>query len=103
MVPLLKFLNLIILSEFAVGVNIPIPLVPSTKSTLVSPSLVSFSIEQDRWTDWVGTTSRNQFFFNTLDNLRQLSGAPPYIRIGADSEDRTNFNPTLKVNFMKAS
>ncbi|KAG6853789.1 hypothetical protein C0991_001378 [Blastosporella zonata] len=45
----------------------------------------------DRWTDWAGTTSRNEFFFNTLDNLKQLTGQPPHIRIGANSEDHTNF------------
>ncbi|KAG6843890.1 hypothetical protein H0H87_011961 [Tephrocybe sp. NHM501043] len=45
----------------------------------------------DRWTDWAGTTSRNEFFFNTLDNLKQITGHPPNIRIGANSEDHTNF------------
>jgi len=64
----------------------------------VSQSLVSFSIEQDRWTDWVGTTSRNEFFFNTLDNLKKLTGEPPQIRIGANSEDRTNFDRNVQVS-----
>ncbi|KAG5641825.1 hypothetical protein DXG03_004144 [Asterophora parasitica] len=45
----------------------------------------------DRWTDWAGTTSRNAFFYNTLDNLKQITGQPPQIRIGANSEDHTNF------------
>lgn len=52
----------------------------------------------DRWTDWVGTTSRNQFFYNTLDNLKQLTGAPPFIRIGANSEDHTNFRQDTNVS-----
>ncbi|TDL25597.1 glycoside hydrolase family 79 protein, partial [Rickenella mellea] len=64
----------------------------------MNPSLVSFSIEQDRWTDWVGTTSSNTFFFNTLDNLRRLTGQPPGIRIGANSEDHTNFNPNVQFS-----
>ena len=71
--------------------------VPST-AVPVSQSLVSFSIEQDRWTDWIGTTSRNEFFFNTLDNLKQLTGEPPQIRIGANSEDHTNFGQDVQVN-----
>jgi hypothetical protein len=65
----------------------------------ISPSFVSLSIEQDRWTDWVGTTSRNQFFFNTLDNLIQITGEPPHIRIGADSEDHTDFSDSVKVRY----
>jgi hypothetical protein len=33
------------------------------------PRLVSFSLEQDRWTDWAGTTSVNQVcaFFDLLE------------------------------------
>ncbi|PPQ75253.1 hypothetical protein CVT24_007431 [Panaeolus cyanescens] len=67
---------------------------PSGAITL-SPSLLSFSIEQDRWTDWVGATQRNDFFFNTLDNLAMLTGEPPQIRIGANSEDHTNFGANI--------
>jgi hypothetical protein len=94
---LLAFLHLAILSNLVLGVNVSIPLAPPSTAPTVTPSLVSFSIEQDRWTDWVGTTSRNQFFFNTLDNLNQLAGVPPRIRIGADSEDHTNYNPAVQV------
>lgn len=66
-------------------------------TAFVSQSLVSLSIEQDRWTDWAGNTSRNDFFFNTLDNLQQLTGLPPQIRIGANSEDHTNFGYNVQV------
>ncbi|KAF9254975.1 hypothetical protein L218DRAFT_992089 [Marasmius fiardii PR-910] len=61
-------------------------------AVVVSPSLFSLSIEQDRLTDWVGLNSRNEFFFNTLDNLARITGEPPQIRIGANSVDRTNYN-----------
>ncbi|KAG6910003.1 hypothetical protein DXG01_014003 [Tephrocybe rancida] len=88
-------LCLALLSCQALGLNISIPLAPPSAAPQVSPSLVSFSIEQDRWTDWAGSTSRNQFFFNVLDNLRQLTGAPPRVRIGADSEDHTKFNAAI--------
>ncbi|KDR71209.1 hypothetical protein GALMADRAFT_75264 [Galerina marginata CBS 339.88] len=70
---------------------------PSTAPTL-APDLVSLSIEQDRWTDWAGTTEQNSFFFNTLDNLAQITGTPPRIRIGADSEDHTNFDPNVQFS-----
>ncbi|GLB40604.1 putative glycosyl hydrolase family 79 C-terminal beta domain [Lyophyllum shimeji] len=73
----------------AVDVSVPLLAGPSTPK--VSGSLISLSIEGDRWTDWTGTTSRNNFFFNTLDNLKQITREPPHIRIGANSEDHTNF------------
>ncbi|KAG6820481.1 hypothetical protein H0H93_016543 [Arthromyces matolae] len=79
------------------GVDVAISLAAPPAAVQVSPSLFSFSIEQDRWTDWAGSTSRNQFFYNTLDNLRQLTGAPPRVRIGADSEDHTKFNAAIKT------
>ncbi|KAG6900580.1 hypothetical protein C0993_008297 [Termitomyces sp. T159_Od127] len=89
-------LCLAILSQPGLGLNVPIPLVAPPAAVRVSSSLFSFSIEQDRWTDWAGSTSRNQFLFNTLDNLGQLTGAPPRIRIGANSEDHTKFNPAIQ-------
>ena len=97
----LLFASLLVQNTLCVSVTVPVA-APST-APKISQSLVSFSIEQDRWTDWAGTTSRNQFFFNTLDNLRQLTGIPPQIRIGADSEDRTNFNPNVQVSRLSVS
>ncbi|PPQ90810.1 hypothetical protein CVT25_012130 [Psilocybe cyanescens] len=84
--------------QHASGVNVSVSLLAPSSAPIISPSLVSFSIEQDRWTDWVGTTSRNQFFFNTLDNLRELTGEPPQIRIGANSEDHTNFGQNVQFS-----
>ena len=79
----------------AVSVSVPLS-APSDAATL-NPSLLAFSIEQDRWTDWVGTTSTNTFFLNALNNIAQRTGETPWIRIGADSEDHTNFNPNVQV------
>lgn len=79
------------------GITVTIPLTAPSSAPLYSRSLVSFSIEQDRWTDWVGQGEGNSFFFNTLNNLKQLTGEPARIRIGGDSEDRTNFNPSVNV------
>ncbi|KAF7967476.1 hypothetical protein HWV62_34077 [Athelia sp. TMB] len=84
------------LSSAATFVNVSVPLSSSSAVTL-SPSLVSFSIEQDRWPEWAGEATQNTFFYNALENLRQKTGEPPWIRIGADSEDHTNFNAATQV------
>ncbi|KAJ2921623.1 hypothetical protein H1R20_g15470, partial [Candolleomyces eurysporus] len=85
-------------ASLALALDVAIPLSPPATANRIAGDHVSFSLEQDRWLDWSGTTSRNDFFFNTLDNLRQLSGVPPQIRIGANSQDRTNFNPGIDVD-----
>ena len=87
----------------AQGITVTLPLTAPSSAPLLSRSLVSFSIEQDRWVDWIGQGEGNQFFLNTLDNLKQLTGEPPRIRIGADSEDRTNFNPSVQVRLYISS
>ncbi|OBZ65454.1 Beta-glucuronidase [Grifola frondosa] len=56
-------------------------------------TLLSFSIEQDRWPDWTGTDQRNQFTFAALQNFAQLTGTPPKIRVGANSEDHNPCGP----------
>ncbi|KAG6812433.1 hypothetical protein H0H92_002899 [Tricholoma furcatifolium] len=72
--------------------NVSIPLLSNSSSPCVSPSLISLSIEFDRFPDWAGNTSRNEFFYNTLDNLKQITGQLPHIRIGGNTEDKTNFS-----------
>ncbi|KAJ3747810.1 glycoside hydrolase family 79 protein [Lentinula detonsa] len=79
----------------ALSVSVPLGAFSNTSS--VSPSHISFSIEQDRWTDWAGTTAKNEFVLNALSNLASFTGQPPRFRIGADSEDRTNFQPGLNL------
>lgn len=88
----------LLVSTVSAGVEVSLSLSAPSSAPKLSPNLLSFSIEQDRWTDWSGTTSRNQFLYNALDNLKTLTGAPPNIRIGADSEDHTNFNPNVKFS-----
>ena len=73
---------------------------PSAAATL-DPALLSFSIEQDRWTDWAGTSSPNSFFRNSLANLAQRTGQTPWVRIGADSEDHTNFDARVQVVLLR--
>ena len=76
----------------AQNVSITIPSKAPSAAVSVAQDLIAFSIEQDRWTDWIGTDTPNTFWLNALENLKQLSGLPTRIRIGADSEDHTNFS-----------
>ena len=81
--------------KYGLTLNVSIALIATSNAPILSPSLVSFSIEQDRWIDWVGAPSRNEFFFNTLENLKRLSGE---FRIGANSEDRTIYDSSVRVS-----
>jgi hypothetical protein len=84
------FITLIVPIVSAIEVTIPLT-APSGAASLMG-NLVSLSIEQDRWTDWAGTTEPNTFFNNVLDNFIQITNTPPFVRIGADSEDHTDFS-----------
>ncbi|KAH8826841.1 glycoside hydrolase family 79 protein [Flagelloscypha sp. PMI_526] len=79
----------------SVNVNVSVPTSPPDGAPSIRPNLLSFSIEQDRWLDWIGQGTPNQFFYNTLDNLAKLTGTPPHIRIGANTVDKTNYNEIL--------
>ncbi|KAH6909159.1 hypothetical protein BKA70DRAFT_1277653 [Coprinopsis sp. MPI-PUGE-AT-0042] len=57
---------------------------------------IGFSLEGDRWLDWAGSTSRNEFFYNILMNIKFYTNTPPPVRVGANSEDRTHFNPNTE-------
>ncbi|KAJ7674165.1 glycoside hydrolase family 79 protein [Mycena rosella] len=80
------------------ALTVTIPSAPgSGNAPSISRSLVSLSIEQDRWPEWAGTSSENRFFLNTLENLNAITGAPPDIRIGANSEDHTQFSAQVEA------
>jgi hypothetical protein len=68
----------------------------------VSPVLLSFSLEGDAWPQWAANppsyTSRNQFFYNALNNFHARTGSWPNIRVGANSADRTAFDAKVKVS-----
>lgn len=94
------FLATSLLSSHAEPLTIDIPSMDS--AVPVSPSLFSLSIEGDRWLDWSTNnatlpTSKNQFFYNAFENLRNLTGVPPGIRIGANSEDHTIYSGAVPV------
>ncbi|KDR78669.1 hypothetical protein GALMADRAFT_244156 [Galerina marginata CBS 339.88] len=97
--PILRPLTLLALfSSYALcgSVTVSVPFAAPSSAPTISPSVISLSIELDRWTDWSGNTTRNQFFFNTLNNLKQIAGEGPRLRIGGDTEDHADFSPTVK-------
>ena len=82
----------------ASAINVSLPLSPPLDSQSLAPTLVSFSLEQDRWPDWSGVDSRNEFTHSALSQYAELTGEPPKIRVGADSEDHTLWSPTVTIN-----
>ncbi|KAG2046673.1 glycoside hydrolase family 79 protein [Suillus hirtellus] len=74
------------------AIEVTIPLTAPLGAAPLKGNLVSLSIEQDRWNEWAGTTEPNTFFNNVLDNFIQITNTPPFVRIGADSEDHTDFS-----------
>jgi hypothetical protein len=81
------------------AVEVAIPLTAPMGAASLLGNLVSLSIEQDRWTDWAGTTEPNTFFNNVLDNFVQITNTSSFVRIGADSEDHTDFSYDVEVKF----
>lgn len=100
-IPLLAPLFWPTLDHTSPDISVSISLSPPSNAPTLSRSLLSFSIEQDRWVDWIGPGSK--FFFNVLSNLKDLSGEATRLRIGADSEDVTNFNSAVKVSLFACS
>ena len=80
------------------AINTTIPILSPPSSQPLSQNLLSFSIEQDRWPDWTGITKRNEFTHSALLNYAALTGKPPRIRVGANSEDHTVWSPTVTVS-----
>jgi hypothetical protein len=81
------------------------PKVPATapsNAVAASSVLISFSLEGDQWPMWASVApnfnTRNDFFFNTLQNLHDRTGAWPDIRVGANSEDRTAFDNRITAS-----
>ncbi|KAI0787956.1 hypothetical protein C8Q74DRAFT_1315715 [Fomes fomentarius] len=83
--------------SLASAVNVSLPVSPPSGAQNLSSTLVSFSIEQDNWPSWAGTDSRNEFVHTALQNYAALTGRPPKIRVGANSEDHTFFSPTVTI------
>src|ERR1700737_801265 len=91
-----------------IGFTIP-PTIPANASQILDPRFAGFGIEFSNIFSYTGTAaSPNTFSSNVLQNLKQLTGVSPCIRLGGDTSDyalyRENFtsgqiginpNPTL--------
>jgi hypothetical protein len=93
----ITLLFLISVTPLTCALDVSIPLQTISNIPKISPSHISLSLELDRWTDWAGNVSRNEFFFNTLDNLNQITGKPPNVRIGGNSMDATAFHADVQA------
>ncbi|KAF6821810.1 hypothetical protein CPLU01_12378 [Colletotrichum plurivorum] len=65
----------------------------------LSPHLAAFSLEMDRWPDWAGQQvgKPNAYFNQLLLNLAERTGHMPFIRVGANSQDRATVDLGLQV------
>ncbi|KAK1491846.1 hypothetical protein CTAM01_10169 [Colletotrichum tamarilloi] len=65
----------------------------------LSPHLAAFSIEMDRWPDWAGQEvgKPNEYFNRLLSNLGERTGHMPFLRVGANSQDRATLDLSLEV------
>ncbi|KAM0542983.1 hypothetical protein ACHAPJ_012540 [Fusarium lateritium] len=65
----------------------------------LSPHLAAFSLEMDRWTDWAGNEvgKPNKYFNQLLRNLGERTGHMPFLRVGANSQDRATVDLNVKV------
>lgn len=84
-------------SAGASNVSVDVPVLEPTNTLPLASTLLSFSIEQDKWPDWSGIDERNEFTYSALTTYANLTGQPPKIRVGADSEDHTVWSPTVTV------
>jgi hypothetical protein len=65
----------------------------------LSPHLAGFSLEMDRWPAWAGSEvgKPNKFFNQVLQNLGERTGHMPFLRVGANSEDRATVDLSIAV------
>ncbi|KAH6873462.1 hypothetical protein B0T10DRAFT_416446 [Thelonectria olida] len=65
----------------------------------LSPHLAGFSLEMDRWPDWAGKElgKPNEYFNQLLHNLGERTGHMPFLRVGANSQDRASVDLNVKV------
>ncbi|PYH47944.1 glycosyl hydrolase family 79 C-terminal domain-containing protein [Aspergillus saccharolyticus JOP 1030-1] len=74
------------------------PSVPESAGLPVLHPFVSFSIEFVFFPDYAGNrTHPNTFSNQLLDNLAELEGVKPYIRVGGNTQDFALYDPTLAV------
>ncbi|KAJ5111375.1 hypothetical protein N7532_001910 [Penicillium argentinense] len=73
--------------------------VPGSAGAAVLHPFVSFSIEFSSFPDFAGNLSHpNKFSDQLLDNLRDLQGVKPHIRVGGNTQDLALYDPDLKIS-----
>ncbi|PVH84106.1 glycoside hydrolase family 79 protein [Cadophora sp. DSE1049] len=87
---------------YASGISTAAVVVPSSPPSNSSPPIleafISYSIETAFFPDFAGTsTSPNTFSNNLLNNLGNLTGTKPYIRVGGNTQDYALYNASLKT------
>jgi hypothetical protein len=83
------------------ALDIEVPYAATNAAVQVAPDLLSFSLEADRWPEWISVApnynAKNEFTANVLNNLGALSGATPRLRIGGNTEDRAVMSGSVQV------
>lgn len=78
--------------------NIPVECSPPADAGKLLDGFVAFSIEFSSFPDFAGNSSApNTFSDNLLNNLRDLQGAKPYVRVGGNTQDFAIFDASQKV------
>ncbi|KAI0743496.1 hypothetical protein C8Q80DRAFT_842489 [Daedaleopsis nitida] len=72
---------------------VAVPQSPPSSAVTVDPSLVSVSIEFFAFPGYTQMTGTN----TCLDNLANLRGTQPAIRIGGTTQDRATYDPNLSI------
>ncbi|KAK5790255.1 hypothetical protein VI817_007542 [Penicillium citrinum] len=73
--------------------------VPESAGAAVLHPFVSFSIEFSSFPDFAGNLSQpNDFSNRLLDNLADLQGIKPYIRVGGNTQDLALYDANLKTS-----
>lgn len=105
MVSLGRLLFIPLCSAVVVSVNqrqafpsIPVSASPSSGAASPLDAFVSFSIELSSFPDYAGNLSHpNTFSNNLLNNIAEVAGTKPYIRVGGNTQDYAVFNKSLEV------
>ncbi|KAI1636493.1 glycoside hydrolase family 79 protein [Biscogniauxia mediterranea] len=92
---------LLALARTALTSTISFTVSPTAESLEVGQpqeGFVSYSIEFSSFPDFAGNKSHpNEFSNNLLDNIGNLTGTKPYIRVGGNTQDFAIYNPNLTV------
>ncbi|KAF2141901.1 glycoside hydrolase family 79 protein [Aplosporella prunicola CBS 121167] len=72
---------------------------PTGSGGVIPEGFVSFSIELSSFPDFAGNSSvgPNLFSYNLLNNIGNLTGTKPYIRVGGNTQDLALYDASLGV------